>query len=453
MTEPVLDQDDNKQSRCCNNLQKICSTHPCLYCFMFASIVTLDLAETTNDWLLYSDISRIEKGLIYGPLDPYLVLIFLIICSVSAVAFCFEILNLLRDLCTGRPLLDLDLVSALNVWLCDVSMMTINIVIALCHSEPISYFQLTKAILIIIGVVLRITVPLARIYVKHNRKAEKFRKSIYRVSTTIGVCLMLVGAATLFIFTHVITSDEGKPQFLLPKQIWEGKITYKRYFAGFGIYFTYNGLRFANLSPKEQYWIKLASIKEFYNEESINIKMSAQVHGQTIQKLIVNSYNTTGQRFKECYSIEKDDKNAMMLNLVENCSSDFIANSQDIVFRFIYVHPRIHLVLGDIIYNAKYRKGSLCYNLTANDTNIYNTDKENPIGQLLYMKHDTQASEGHRLVQHNSSSQDIINGDIPQYETQHYLLEAYKVWKMGMYGCEVTGRRGPTKNESVTLSC
>lgn len=442
---------EEKQPRCCRNLEEI-SKHLCLYFFMFISIVTLDLAQTTNDWLMYHDISKINKGLVYGPLDPYLVLIFLIICSVSSVATVFEILNLLRYLCAGRPLVDLDLISAIIVWFCDVSMLTINVLIALCHSEPVSYFQLSKAILVSVGVAVRILVPLARTYVTRHQKtgrAEKFHKSIYRMLTTTGVCLMLVGAVSIFIFTHTISSDDGKPQFLLPWDIWEGQITYRRYFANVGIYFTHENLKFPQQTSEAPYWVKLADIKEFYAEESIYVKLSYSEHNGYTQRLIINSFNPNNTRYKECYILDDAGK----LNMVEDCTADYITDSEDIIFRFVYLRPHIHLILGDIIYNAKYRVNGLCHNLEVNDTDIYDLKKERFVGKLVYMKHETQAHVGHRLVQDNSTSQDVISGDSPQYKTQHFLVDVKEVWKMGMYGCDSKGRKGPSKNESVTLTC
>ena len=444
-------QEETQQSSCCRNMDEI-SRHVFLYGFMFISITTLDLAQSTNDWLLYFDLSRMKKGLVYGPLDPYIVLFYLMFCSISTIASAFEILNFLRYLCAGRPLVDLDLVSAIIIWFCDVSMLIVNIIIVVCHSEPISYFQLTKAILITVAVGVRILVPLARMYIKQRNKigkAERFRKSCYRTLTTIGVCLMLVGAVSIFIFTHTITSDNGKPQFLLPWEIWQGRITYKRYFEDVGIYFTHDNLKFPKQNSKELYWIKLADIKEFYTEESINVKLSYSVKGETIAKLIILSFNTTSQRYKECYS--HDDKGK--LNLVENCNIDYITNSEDIIFRFVYLRPHVNLVLGDIIYNAKYQIEGLCHTLKVNGTNIFDIKGEKFVGKLLYMKHETQAQEGHRLVQHNSTSQDVINGDSPKYKTQHFLVDIKEVWKMGLYGCETTGQLGPVNNESVALAC
>ena len=456
LTETATGADEKKPSVCCQTLQKKFTRFPALHGFMFISIVVLDLTEATNDWLLFAELSKIEIGLVYGPLDEYLVLIFLIICSLSSVAFIFEILNLLRELCTGNPLLDLDLVSAINIWLCDVSMIIINIVIALCHDEPVSVFQLTKAALIIIAVFIRIAVPLAWIYVRQSEPGyfgEKFRKSVYRAVSSAGICLMLTGSVTILIFTHTISSDEGTFQFRFPQQIWEGKPIFNKYFTDVGIYFNHNNLKFKFLSQQEQYWIKVADLEEFYAEENINVKISYSATGGTIQKLVINSYNTTGQRYKECYDINYAGNQAK-LNLLLDCSPNFLTDSEEIVFRFIYIAPHVHLLLGDIIFNAKYRKGGLCYGLEGNNTQLYNTKTQELVGQLAYMKYDTQAFEGHRLVQRNSTSRTVLSTiDSPQYNTQHILSEATEVWKTGIYGCACRGQKGPTMNSSLPLSC
>ena len=454
LTDPAADEAAKKESVCCATLHKKFTTFPCLYGFMFISIVVLDLTEATNDWLLFAELSKIQIGLVYGPLDQYLVFIFLIICALSSVAFVFEILNLVRDLFVGNPLLDLDLVSAINVWVCDVCMMVINIVIALCHDEPVSVFQLTKAGLIIIAVFLRIAVPLGRMYVVHTEVqyyGEKFIKSIYRAVTTVGVCLMLCGSITLLIFTHSISSDEGTFQFRFPQQIWSGKPIFNKYFSDVGIYFHHNNLKFDNLGPDDQYWIKVADLEEFYTEKSINIKVSFGQSDDKIQKIVIHSYNETGQRYRECYDVDNRGNKAK-LNLLLDCSPNFLQSSEELVLRFVHIEPHVHLILGDVIYNAKYVKNSVCYNLEGNGTELYNTNQL--LGQLTYMMYDTHVYEGHRLVQRNSSSRNVLTTiDSPQYNTQHVLSEAFYQWTTGIYACPCRGQRGPTINTSLPLSC
>jgi hypothetical protein len=56
----------------------------------------------------------------------------------------------------NNPLIDPELLSALTIWIEDVPQITINIFIALCREDAISYYQIIKAGVIIFGGFIRV---------------------------------------------------------------------------------------------------------------------------------------------------------------------------------------------------------------------------------------------------------------------------------------------------------
>lgn len=434
----------------------VCTTHPCLYGFMFISILTLDIAEITNDYFLFKDVIYLEKGLVFGPISQSLAMSLLLASAVGSLALVFELLNITRHICSGKPWVDLDLDSAFVVWLEEIPTISVNVAISLCRSEPISYFQLTKSVIVILSVVLRILVPLVRSYLARSQEPDRksFRKSVYRFITTAGLCLALCGSVTVLIFTHVIATEEKQFQFRLPQEIWAGKYAFEKYFTDVGIYFHHRNLKtFTN----EEILLKLADIDEFYSTNSINVKVTYTISSNNeIEKLAINSYNTTDERYRECYNLDRSENGTMQYSSVNNCSFNFIStdsNPEKLIFKFIFHRPRIHLILGDISYNMKYMKNFVCYNITANDTIIYDNTRKHPtmLGKLLYMKQETRLHASYRLVHRNISTNEPT--DKLPYEADHYMQEADEMWKSGMHGCESTGNHGPTMDEDTTVLC
>jgi hypothetical protein len=62
----------------------------------------------------------------------------------------------------NNPLIDPELLSALTIWIEDVPQITINIFIALCREDAISYYQIIKAGVIIFGGLIRVLMGFLR---------------------------------------------------------------------------------------------------------------------------------------------------------------------------------------------------------------------------------------------------------------------------------------------------
>lgn len=418
---------------------------------MFISIFTLDLAEITNDWLLLRDILFLKEGLVYGPLQPTIVMILVVVSGIGSLALAFEMFNISREVCTGRPWGDLDLVSAIVVWLEEIPTMTVNFAISMCHNEPISIFQMSKVLIVSLSVIVRIIVPLIKTYLVSKEEVEpdtRFRKSVYRVVTSAGLCLALASTISVVIFTHVIATDERKFQFRMPQEIWSSQFAHDMYFTDVGIYFHHNEL---NEKETDKYWLKLTSINDFEKINRMYVKISYTEQNSKINTMMINSYTATEELYEECYTYNGTSDQYHYTD----CVADFIPSSgEKLIFKFVFIPPQEYLILGDVQYNVRYHKSNICYNVSVSNTSIFHNQSENEsrlLGRLVYLKPINKITENHRLVDRTFYVAQVTE-NLP-YELDHTMLEGHEIWKTGMYGCDCKGKSGPSLDQSITLSC
>lgn len=131
-----------------------CTTSTRKKCF-YAVLIVTDIIDLLSDWLFYYDLKVTEKGLVYGPPEEATLKALLAFCIVGTAVFVFDALVLGCTLFRKNCLLNTDWVSLLAVMLGDLPQMSINVYIAYCREEPISYFQLVKASVVMAGKVDR----------------------------------------------------------------------------------------------------------------------------------------------------------------------------------------------------------------------------------------------------------------------------------------------------------
>ena len=450
----VNDQDGNELRQNGRHFYRVFTEHPYLYCFILVTITTLDSAQIANDWLFFKDVYRLDKGLVYGPLNAYILMLILLICGLGTLIFLFEILNLFYDVCSGKPWISIEVSFVITVWFQELPMITASFVITLCHNEPVSYFQLIKALLVMVSIPLKIIIPLIHKHVdKANAESTGKCKYISKGFLAAGLCLLMCGSVAIFIFTHVIATDERQFRFRLPDEIWAGKFAYDKYFTNVGIYFHHVNIENENVTSSD-IWLKLAEIHDFFDNDYIHVKISYIEDNGKIQKLMLMGFNETSLMFTECYN---QGVGGIKTSPHERCTPDFISNTENherLAFKFYFIRPKPSLLLGNIVYNVKYLKDSVCWTVTSNETDIFYPQLKNgnydKLGQLLYLKHQAIISNTQRLV-HEKISRDST----PYFlqTTNHSLLTADDIWITGMYGCNCTGHKGPVMDSSMRVEC
>ncbi|KAK0055064.1 hypothetical protein Bpfe_015640 [Biomphalaria pfeifferi] len=172
----------------------------------FLLLAGLNAAHTVNDWLFYTDIKEMGKGIVYGEPDQDAARALLAFSIIGTLAFIFELTNLWREsfLEDGETSwLDSDLLSALVIWAVDIPQMIISF--SLCREEPISVFQLGKACVIIIGIFVRILVSL----VKYCNKNPSPHHVSYKVCIILGTIIEFVFALGIIVLTKTRLDDSS----------------------------------------------------------------------------------------------------------------------------------------------------------------------------------------------------------------------------------------------------
>lgn len=123
-------------------------------------LVCIDVADVISDWLLYTDVSLTEKGLVCGPPDIHAVQALLVFTCLGSILLFFELLNVVYEFSMNfkrSPCVDVDIVSIFSVWLVDVTQVIISMSLAL-NSEEVSGFQVSKAIVVLMSVIVRLAI-------------------------------------------------------------------------------------------------------------------------------------------------------------------------------------------------------------------------------------------------------------------------------------------------------
>ena len=112
---------------------------------LFGVLLSLGLFDMVTDWLLFTDVSLMEEGLVYGPPGKATIYALLTFSTIGSVTFLFEVVNLWLDLYKEKPWVHTDIASALTIWIEDLPQIIINVTIAACREYSLSVYQLIKA--------------------------------------------------------------------------------------------------------------------------------------------------------------------------------------------------------------------------------------------------------------------------------------------------------------------
>ncbi|KAK6968559.1 hypothetical protein BgiMline_028438 [Biomphalaria glabrata] len=199
----------------------------------FLLLAGLNAAHTVNDWLFYTDVKDMGKGIVYGEPDQDAVKALLAFSIIGTLAFIFELTNLWREsfLKDGETSwLDSDLLSALVIWTVDIPQMLISF--SLCREEPISVFQLGKACVILTGISVRILVSL----VKYCNKNHSPHHVSYKVCIMLGMVIEFAFALGIIVLTKTRHDDSGTTSVRVPTTILDDQFSDQRYFANVSIF-------------------------------------------------------------------------------------------------------------------------------------------------------------------------------------------------------------------------
>nr|KAG5713293.1 hypothetical protein BaRGS_007820 [Batillaria attramentaria] len=347
---------------------------------------------------------------------------------IGTVLFLFEALNLWRDVFRGNAFVDVDLVSAITIWLEDLPQIAINVYIVWCREDPISYFQFLKAAVMLLGLVIRIFF-LCGNYIHKNTRCNDSkcrRRKGYRALVMIGLFINAALASCVFVFTQTHRQPSGDLEFQLPDTVFEDKYDDQRYFQNVSVFVHLPDFDSAHVTAnngQQVNWVRLMSINDVRGnvDDTISYKYGYQKSATNLEMAL---WKRTG---------------SLTMVSTDVCQSPaFIAKPTFVYITFSFVKPDFlfkRRIFGDIRYNIKVGNDGKCLDYD-NITDNVNQAANKPIIHYYRTAASLSTSTSH-LVQDAGGPRFFRNdGDD--------LMDVATLWKTGWGNCESSGSGGPT---------
>jgi len=470
-----MSMEDSKQNKALNNglsckirpeRQNMVDSIPCCrryhnrFCFklvVYLIVVLLDVADLFSDWLLFRDVAMAKHGLVYGPPGDELKYSLLAFSVVGTLTFIFEGTNLWWDIFRRNPWCDVDLLQAIVIWIEDVPQIVINIFIVACREEAISYFQLVKASVIILGAVIRIIVSLCHSCNKSalrdlecaKENKDSCRHVVYRSFIMIGLIITFAGAITIFLFTQSERNPDGSINFKIPHSVVEGKYDDEKYFANVSVYFSHKILDFPGQQAELDNsnilrLLKIDHVKSAPEDLYINVTINNKANSA--------DYMIDGAGpAAECFTYDKST-NKISIPVKGSCqpASVIITPTDVFYFTFHFIKPSAPgLIFGDISYNMKYKSAA---STTCQDPDF---SIENDVSDHTYNA-DKAALHYYRAAVNDVTDNFHIQYTSPT-EGKFYhpkdLIDIIDVWKTGFAYCKSTGSLSPNRDADLLVKC
>ncbi|XP_045170841.2 uncharacterized protein LOC123533264 [Mercenaria mercenaria] len=424
---------------------------------VFLLIVILDTADLASDWLLYNDVANTKEGLVYGPLEGSIRYALLVTCIIGTQSITIEIINLSLEIFRGNPWFDLELLSAVIIWIEDVPQITINVVIIACREEAISYFQLVKASVLIAGAIIRVLFSLI-LYcsnkairdIKRVKKNHESRSRVFnRALIMTGLIITLGGAAMVFLFTQYERNPDGTINFKVPNSYVEGEYDDAKYFNNVSIYFSHELFDWnttASRYAEHRNLFRLFKINEIRQEkvDRMIIIQYDELTGPT--KFVIKESDMSGNvRVNECFQMDRTGKN---VTIGSNCTAYIALSINEFVFKFRYIKPYVpKLIFGDIKYNikVKYNSASTCKSPDYVISNSIKDQSNKRVASLHYYRTKGSLDETNHVI-HTSATHGTF------YHSRS-LQDIRDVWKTGFAHCKSTGSLAPHHDDSIDVQC
>ncbi|XP_052774216.1 uncharacterized protein LOC128212873 [Mya arenaria] len=419
---------------------------------VFMMVLLLDAADLVSDWLLFHDVIMTKEGLVYGPPEDALKYSLLVFSIIGTITFAFEVANLWWEVFRKNPWLDIDLLSAIIVWIEDVPQIVINVFIVACREEAISYFQLVKASVIIVGVVVRIIVSLVRYCSKNARhdlqcakqNKDSCRHVVYRSFIMIGLIITLGGAIVIFMFTQSERNPDGSLNFKIPHSVIEGEYDDEKYFSNVSVYFSHKMLdgTGSKLTLSDANILRLVKIDHIKNEDyDLSINVSIKVQSSQTEYKIDGANPVT-----ECFTL---NKNSDQITIQDPCPATHASpHSDKFYFTFHYTKPSVpSLIFGDITFNLKTSKGN--GNCQSPDFTIDNSvvghTKNIETAALHYYRATVDVSDNYHIKRDGKN--------IGNFYHPRDLTDITLVWKTGFAYCSSSGSLAPHRDNDLQVNC
>ncbi|XP_052092924.1 uncharacterized protein LOC127729231 [Mytilus californianus] len=424
---------------------------------LFSLVLLFDVADVFSDWSLFCDVIKIKRGLVFGPPETRIIYALLCFSVLGTITFSVEIVNVWLEIFYHQPIIDPELASLCTIWIEDVPQIFINIFIALCREYAISYYQVVKAVVIILGSLARVLMALVR-FVDRQQDDETedkppktgLRHLTYRVLIILGLLLLFFSSITLCFLTLFEHTPNGYIKFGTPKGLYHGKYDSEKFFNNVSIYLNLPILEFDNTTDNSNInWIRLTSIYDIKERNSDTVKLSYDSSTKT--KFVLWHSGLTNQSIleaRECFHF--NSKNKTLLKGPNDCENFLRKESTNsVIIQFILIPEKIpQLAFGDIHYNIRFRDQDGCHNMTiqavSDISHRINGGYYHPV--IHYYRSYFNVSGTNHLVWESATNPRF-------YHQKTDLIDITSVWKTGFAFCESTGSLAPHKDSSIGVNC
>ncbi|XP_041350279.1 uncharacterized protein LOC121369345 [Gigantopelta aegis] len=429
--------------------------HRYMQVLFFIIILGIDTMDFVADWLFYTNVRIAEQGLVYGVPDQKAVTALFFFSIIGSLTFFFETTNLGMATFTGHSWLHMDLVCAVTMWVEDIPQIMINVYISLCREDPISVFQLTKAAVVILGIVIRIVILSVK-YCSHDslvelkqRNPESRRHVTYRVFIMIGLVFKMAGAVTIFILTQTSRDLSGKVIFEVPDTIFKARYHDARYFHNVSVYLHHPTFDYTDDTPNDtnSHWMRLITINSIRNlpEKEMMFDYEFQDLPNELKMILWENDGGSSWQAQECYTL---DKSTRIITPTTPCGAAFVSAPPDtsIIFQFSFTPPdRVFqkLIFGDITFNVKINENGTCRSISKNQLGHYSQTGSNIPVVVHYYR--TNVSEANHIVNEG--------GAVRFYENERDLIDIKEVWQNGWMDCVTKGSHGPHYDVQINPPC
>lgn len=344
---------------------KMCET-TCFKVFVFILIAILEVADLIFDWLFYSEMSKQEKGIVFGPIDEMFLHAILAFCCIGVVTFIVEMVYNKLDIFNhdNNCCIDVVYLSTIVLWCEELPQIGMNAYIASCREEGTSLVQLIKASLLIAGCILRLIIVGVRIWLRRKEDTKTFLFLFSSFILVVGSILALIFAISVFVFSN-IQHDGWSFKFQASTELETRRSDPSRFFGSAGIYLNVAELqKESTQSNLNDTWLKMINLTSLINKPSQlqNIKFERKTNTKLmIQTFLPRNNSVDFQNVKsECYN---ETSNFLMFLKVDETECLTLINSTDVVeiwIHFRFLPPTRYRLMGDVQYNACYITSEDC---------------------------------------------------------------------------------------------
>ena len=421
---------------------------PCLTVCITCGLVGYGIFNIVFDWLWVDDMLKAEKGLVFGPPSSQITGTMIWIATIGTVTFLLEITNAIWKVLRGTVIIHEDLNQILSLFLEEVPAVTLNFLLAACREVPISYYQMVKAGLAMVGASIRCLKVLVKFMTVRRREDTKkgLIPFVLRCIILAACAYLLAGSIMTWVYTYSPGADEDSSGIKLPPNLVSKSYDSAKYLYKAGFYLSHPWFNDCNennstwnAGPNAN-WMKLESLVRF--EESADGVMTVEYHYNEDESVIV----TTLDGEENCF---RTTLPGCVIDRLADCQSVHAGyNFTSLEFKFEVIEYTKTLVFGDIRFKAILidADGLGCEELNVDHVGFI-TSTNATEGQLQYFKSRAHVNDTSIFVESANST------TLSFYRYPHDVFNVTDVWETGYYRCEMTGSLAPNQGHNIDIAC